>query len=186
MKRLLKALRSGQGVTTLETFFSIGLIVASSIVVVGIASVMNNQSVLNGAAQMAAQQALVYYDRNTYRGNDIADTVRNNAELVAASVATEDSRNMIASQVKGDTAPSPATLADSDFSITCGPDFSDLSAGNCTSAGPNFSRAEKVTVTLHAQVKLLMLDIGGWIPGVPSAWTITATSYAVSEGPVGR
>lgn len=186
MRRLLKTLSASDGASALEAFFAISLIIASTIVVVGIASVMNNQSVLNGAAQMAAQQALVDYDRQTYRGADPGNSARDHAYRVAVSVAREDSRNMIASQVKGDTAPSPAELQPGDFQLVCGPDFSALDANNCNGSTPDFARAEKVTVTLHANVKLLMLDIGSWLPGIPSSWTITATSYAVSEGPQGR
>jgi hypothetical protein len=184
--KLLRSSRSQSGASALEAFFAISLIVAVTVTIVGIASVMNNQAVLNGAAQMAAQQALVDYDRSTYRGGDPGGASFEHAYRVAVSVAREDSRNMIASQEKGDTAPTAAELQPSDFSLECGPDFNNLSAGNCNSPDPNSSKAEKITVTLHAQVKLLMLQMGSWLPGIPSQWTISSTSYAVSEGPQGR
>ncbi len=184
--RFCQRLRRQEGASALEGFFAIALMIMTIVVVVGVATVIHNQSVLNGAAQLAAQQGLVTYDRQTYRGDDPGQVAFRNSYNVAAAVAREDSQNMMASQARGDSGPGSVVLASSDYQLVCGSDFNSLSPYSCLSADPNGARAEKVTVTIHANTKLLMLDFFSFIPAVPSEVTLTAKASAVSEGPSGR
>lgn len=182
--RIYRHLRKQSGATALEGFFGIMLIVVCTIVVVGVAIVVHNQSVLNGAAQLAAQQALMNYDRQSYRGDDSDGSYFRSAANVAYSIAQENSRNLLAGLDSGSGVASPASLQS--FTLECGPDFDAMSDEGCNANDPNDARAEKVTVTITARTSFLFFDLFSFLPKMPSSISQTATASAVSRGPEGR
>lgn len=111
------------GAVALETYLSVVMIFTISIIFWGVAAMLANQSTLNGATQLAAQESLMAYDRLTYtndpRSGVVASSI-NTANIIANDIYLESAHGLIDDQLKS-THPTPDAIK---FSLLCASDYS--------------------------------------------------------------
>lgn len=189
LSNLSRRTRREDGVVALETFFAMILIVMMTILFWGVAAMLHNQAVLNGATQLAAQESLIVYDRLTFRED--SEVNQNNAEIEARAVAEdvyyESARGVVSEQfVGGSVGESRALVVNAlDWQIHCGPDWGvNMQPGNC-GTGDN-GRVEQVVTRATSPAGLWLVD---WINNVsPSqeSFTLSARGAAYAAGPCAR
>lgn len=181
--------RREDGVVALETFFSILLIFVMTVLFWGVAAMLHNQAVLNGATQLAAQESLIVYDRLTFRKDTDAnqDAAEAEARATAVDVYYESTRGMLNERFVGGSFTESRELAANalTWQITCGRDWgSSLSNGNCGQGDDG--RVEQVTANATAPAGLWLVD---WLndasPSRADA-TLSARGAAYAAGPCAR
>jgi len=168
--------RGERGAIFLEALISIFLLISLSLVVWALATIIFNQAILNGSAQMAAHESIIVYDRGSYR-DALNQTASDDAFGTATAIVNEDTRGLVGA----DNTPSSdaSNLPDSaDFELDCAPDFGATFQPCETSGG----RVERATVTIDSTTTYRLFDtILGAV--TPNELTQHATGYAYSSGP---
>jgi hypothetical protein len=187
LRSLSARLARQEGVVALETLFSIVLIVFSTLLFWGGAAVLHNKAVLQGSVQLAAQEAILAYDRASYRQGDTR-SAQALARRIAENVYRESASGLLSDQL-GLTTP---VAADPAFRIECGPEFpSDggaLSQANC-GADNDQGRVERVVVEGRADVSIWLFDwlaTGASFSREERGFTLRATGVAYSSGTCSR
>ena len=180
MSLLTKRLRSEDGIVALETFFSVLLVITTTIVFWGVAAMLHNQAVLNGGTQLAAQESLMAYDRFTYSEGVRSNQALADASAVASDIYQESAHGLLDDQFKT-TRPTPDAIA---FSIACAPDYASRpgSSSNCGLANAQ-GRIETVTVSGGAPAATWMADFLNGVSYKKTNLHLHSTAQATSGGP---
>lgn len=162
---------------------SLMILMVFVVVVWSVAVVIHNMAVLNGATELSAQEALIVYDRQNYRGFDAGNVPGGGtyiANQVANSVFSENIRPLL-----GGHGASNKGVVDQ-IIVECGPDISSLSVASCSAGNPDMARVERIRVIAHAQAPFFLLGFMQKVPAVNKALTLHSTGEAVYSGPVGQ
>lgn len=177
--RARRRLRSEEGVVALEAFFSIILVMTMTMMFWGVAVLLHNQTVLDGATQLAAQEGVIVYDRTSYREGDVT-AAREAAEQAAFWVYDESSLWLIGDQygVNLPFADKPV------LEIACAPDYSAaFSPGAC---GTSNGRVARMSVDGSAPSSFFLLDIFSVATREQHDANLRSRGVSFSAGPCAR
>lgn len=186
---LSRRIRREDGVVALETFFSMLLILMTTFLFWGVASMLHNQAVLNGAVQLAAQESLIVYDRLTYREDDPSQAAAT-VEDIARSVYLESTSSLMSDRAVREALNAPGERGGEGGSLSwtleCSSDYSNFRPENCGQAF-ELGRVERVRTTATTIDGAWILDFVNNVNPFPTRnYTLTATGAAYSSGPCSR
>lgn len=167
LSKLISARRAAQaqrGQVALEAFFSFLMMIGAFVVVWSVAVAIYNQSKLQTATQLSAQGALLVYDRETYRGQNVGFSyfaAVGRAQNVADSLFQTNACGMVPDQTRGETPvdcdnPDPDAM---DLTIECAAGLDGpYSARSCVTGGAAQARALRVQTEAHAFQGITFLE----------------------------
>ena len=175
--------RREQGAAFLEAFLSIMLLIALSFGTWAVAEVIFNQAILNGSSQMAANQALLVYDRESYRSTYNPDAYTD-ALNVVTQIVNVDGQNMAGSSVNSGSSSDSFLTAGGDFSLYCASSFDGFSTPQLcqNSSGP----VEQAVVKLVSSSTYVLIEDLVNASAAKQFGLQHATGYAYSSGPADR
>lgn len=153
-----------RGQAALEALLSIVLLFIFFFALWGVAVAIHNQSRMQAATQLAAQGALLTFDRNSYRGLDVSgstQTAREKAAGVAGKLFVANACGMIAAPL---TQKLPVECTDAPpqaqefISIACADELENQSFSEAKCGTAEGSRATRVVVQAEAQQPLILLS----------------------------
>lgn len=190
MPSLANRLRAEGGIVALETLFSVIMVFTTTFMFFGVAAMLHNQAVLNGATQLASQESLMAYDRFTY--SEGAAGRRNLAIAEAANIANdvyrEGAHGLIDDQFQV-SQPAQHIMA-MGFDLKCAPDYATAadgggSAGSCGATDAS-GRIETVIVSGGAPAATWLTDPLNGIPYTRINNYLSSSAKATSGGPCTR
>jgi Flp pilus assembly protein TadG len=193
LAKLCSRFAAQRGLIALEALICIPFLFATIFTFWGVGVTIYNQSKLQNAAQHAAQAALIYYNRHTYRNDDsqmIADA-RAGARTMADTVLRENARGMIGDQMGRQTIASPQRISADIFGnvpnplgdevVTCAGNVNGVFTGMAVCGTPGMDTlVEQAYVRARVQgayYLVSMLTVGKYNPWMYAdgvAYSITA------------
>jgi len=158
-----------RGQAALEALLSIILLFIFFFVMWAVAVAIHNQSRMQTAAQLAAQGALLTYDRTAYKGQDQvrAQAAMARSQIIARSLYAENACGMIPAPFTDETPPAcTPDIPDLRVEIACSPVLHDAGAfspENCGRSGGgaeggNLDAAVRVFVEAEARQPLILVS----------------------------
>jgi hypothetical protein len=171
-------LRSDEGVVALEAFFSVMLVLATTLMFWSGAVLLHNQAVVQGATQLAAQESIMAYDRSNYR-----DVRGGQAQITgtAQAVYAESAKGLLDDPFK----TSRPVAQGFQVSFACAATYPNqggsFSPGNCGSG--TGGRVEQIDVQGNAPTGAWVLDFINGVAAQKRDYVLSGHGVAYSAGP---
>lgn len=180
--------RRFRGQVALEALLSIVLLLAFFFIMWAVGVAIHNQSRMQTATQLAAQGALLAYDRNSYRGVDVNGSTaaaKERATDIAGRVFVANACGMIAAPFVqevpvdcSDELPSGPRFV----SVACADELNDASFSEAKCGTDQGSKATRVTVNAEALQPLWLVSADPSESGALS-YRLTGRASAYSYSP---